>query len=360
MLAAADHRFPANMRSAPVQFQPAGANDAAALSSFLQRVFRPAPAAMLLDRRHLEWKYWSDREDWAGPRSFTARHNGTIVAHVAAWPVRLRLPDRILPAAHLIDWASDPKYPGAGIWLMRRVLAKTGLLIATGGTEITRRALPVLGFRPLGEVYSFARPLRPFGQARTTAEKGWRLSARFVRNSVWRFSPGTAAPAEWTATPVAPDAVDASVWPQPSASTAVAVRDAAFYRYVLASPSTRHALFSLERRGAPVGYFCLAYARHVARIADLWVTSPSVEDWCAGFRCAAAVAARDRAMYEVTAWTSTALGRDALAHAGFRLRDCSTLSVFGDVGVLEGRDLHVQMLDCDASFLAADEISYLT
>jgi len=260
-----------------------------------------------------------------------------------------------------IDWASDPKYPGAGIWLMRQVRANARLLIATGGTEITRRTLPVLGFRPFGEVCSFARPLRPFGQARTSAtKKTWRLPARFVRNSLWRFSPLAAAPAGWTAAPIAPDDVDEPVWPQPSASTAVAVRDAAFYRYILASPSTRHALFGLRRDGRLAGYFCIAYARHVARIADLWVTSTAVEDWCAGFRCAAAIAARARDMYEVTAWASTDLGRQALAGAGFRLRDCSALSVFGDASVLEGRGLHVQMLDCDASFLAADEVSYLT
>ena len=30
------------------------------------------------------------------------------------------------------------------------------------------------------------------------------------------------------------------------------------------------------------------------------------------------------------------------------------------MGLFDGRELHVQMLDCDASFLAADEISYLS
>jgi hypothetical protein len=62
----------------------------------------------------------------------------------------------------------------------------------------------------------------------------------------------------------------------------------------------------------------------------------------------------------VTAWGSTATARDALARAGFRLRDCSTLSVCGAPQALGGRQLHVQMLDCDSSFLGADEISYLT
>src|SRR5205085_6797007 len=109
---------------------------------------------------------------------------------------------------------------------------------------------------------------------------------------------------------------------------------------------TRHALFGLRHHGTLAGCFCIAYAPHVARIADLWVTSTAVEDWSAGYRCAAAVAARDRDMYEVTAWTSTALGKEALARIGFRRRDCATLSVFGDTTGLDGRELHVQMLDC--------------
>jgi hypothetical protein len=150
------------------------------------------------------------------------------------------------------------------------------------------------------------------------------------------------------------------MWAAPSDTTAVAARNAAFYRYLLASPSTRHSLFGLWRRGALVGYFCLAYPRHVARIADFWVQSPDVEDWCAGYRTAFITAALTKDVYEVTAWTSTQLGKDALARAGFRLRDCSTLSVAGDAAILGRRELSIQMLDCDASFLAADEVSYLT
>jgi hypothetical protein len=217
-----------------------------------------------------------------------------------------------------------------------------------------------VGFRPFGDICCFARPLRPFGQALTTTEKTWRMPARFVRNSVWRLCPALSAPAGWSAAPIAPDDVDESVWPQPSPATAVAVRDAAFYRYLLASPSTRHALFGLTRGGRLAGYFCIAYARHVARIADLWVASTAVDDWSAGFRTAAAVAAGTTSMYEVSAWTSTALGKAALSAAGFHLRDCTTLSVFGDATPLAGRELHIQMLDSDASFLAADEVSYLT
>ena len=345
---------------AAVDVRLAASSEMSAVSSFLRDRFHLPAAAGFLDARHLAWKYWIERPDWNGSRSFTARHDGAIVAHVATWPTRIRLPDRVIPAAHLIDWASDPKYPGAGIWLLRRVHRNVPILIATGGTDITRRTLPVLGFRPFGEITSFARPLRPIGQALTTIDRTWRLPARLLRNSVWRYAPGTAPPRDWSAAPAEPHEIQDAIWPAPSSSRAVMARDAAFYDYVLASPSTRHRLFALRHGRDTAGYFCLAYARHVARIADLWVASSAPDDWTAAFRIAAAVAAQTRDMYEVTAWASTALARDALSRAGFRVRDRSTLSVLGDASLLEGRELHVQMLDCDASFLAADEVSYLT
>jgi len=62
----------------------------------------------------------------------------------------------------------------------------------------------------------------------------------------------------------------------------------------------------------------------------------------------------------VTVWASTSLAKAALSDAGFRVRDQTEISVSGDVGFLEGRALHLQMLDCDASVIARDVVSYLT
>jgi hypothetical protein len=36
------------------------------------------------------------------------------------------------------------------------------------------------------------------------------------------------------------------------------------------------------------------------------------------------------------------------------------VSLFGDVRILEGRTVHVQMLDSDAGFLSEQAVSYLT
>jgi hypothetical protein len=347
------------LTAARIDVRPTAPSDAAALSDFLGRMFQLRAGASLMAEKHMKWKYWSARPDWAGPRSFTARHDGAIVAHVATWPVRVRVPGQVLAAVHLIDWAADPEYPGAGLWLLRRLGAKV-LMIGTGGTEITRRLLPVIGFRPHGELCCFARPVRPLGQVLTTNERNWKLPARLVRNTFWQLSPPLSFPRGWSAPPMAPEEIPKGLWPQPSPDTAVTARDAPFYRYFVDSPSTRHVLFGLEKGRELVGYFCLAFAPHVARIADLWLPSMDVDDWRDGFRTAAVLAARDKDVYEVSAWASTPLGTEGLCRAGFRLRDRSPVSVFRDARVLEGRKLHVQMLDCDASFLSGETVSYLT
>jgi len=346
--------------AAGLEFQPATPDDATELASFLECALQLPAGAPLLARPHMEWKYWSRRTDWDGGRSFVIRKEGAIAAHSAAWPVRIRVADRTIAAAHAVDWAADPKQPGAGTRVLRKIAQRTGTLIATGGTAITRRILPVLGFRPWGEILWFARPVRPLGQALTAAERNWRLPVRLLRNTLWRTLPPLRLPHGWSAAPLAPHHVPEDLWPQASAGVAVTVRDAALYQYFVNSPTARHLLFGLRKNGALVGYFCLAGAPHVARIADLWLPSACRDDWTAAFRTAVAVAASDADVYEVTAWATTVLAAGALASAGFRLRDRSPVSVLGDLSLPTGCALHLQMLDCDASFLAGESAAYLT
>jgi len=342
-----------------VDFRPTEQREAQAVTDFLARVFHLRQEAPLLSGRHMHWKYWSARPDWPGSRSFTCTHHGAIVAHAAAWPVRLRVPGRVVDAVHLIDWAADPSCPGAGIWLLRQIRAKVSLAIGTGGREITQRILPVIGFKKHGEVCVFARPVRPLGQAMTAADKNWRLLPRLARNSSWCVMQPLSTPDGWSAAPIEPEAMPERLWPQASSTTAVTSRDAGVYRYYVDSPA-RHTLWALSREGAKAGYVCLSFAPHVARIADLWLPSTNVEDWTAAFRTAAATAAREPDVCEISAWASTELGKQALARAGFRRRDCAAITLFGGGDALDGRELHLQMLDCDASFLDGGDVSYLT
>jgi hypothetical protein len=354
-------RFRPNLPGQHIEFRPASPRELPALSSFLSRRFHVRAGAALVDERHLAWKYWSERSDWHGPRSFTARHEGAIVAHAAVWPLRIRVSDRIVPTVHLIDWAASPRYLGAGIWLMRQIRATVPAMIATGGRDITRRILPAIGFRAHSELSVFARPVRPLSQAMTSpAGNHWKLPARLARNAVWALSNPASWPRGWSAAPLMPERIPDHLWPRASPTTAVAARDADLFRYFVDSPSTRHAMLGLERGGELVGYCCLSLVGHLARIADIWLPSTRIADWSDAYRTAAAAAACERGVYEVSAWASTALGRAALTGAGFRERDRSAISLLGDPILQRQREVHVQMIDCDASFLSGDSPAYLT
>jgi hypothetical protein len=104
-----------------VAIRPTTPADAGPLVQFLDRVFGTSRDASLLGEKYIEWKYWAARPDWPGSRSFIAEHNGAIVAHAAAWPVRVHVGSSVVQATHVVDWAAHPDYPGAGIWLMRQV-----------------------------------------------------------------------------------------------------------------------------------------------------------------------------------------------------------------------------------------------
>jgi hypothetical protein len=344
----------------PMEFRPAAPRELPALSHFLARRFQVGADAPFVAEGHLAWKYWSARGDWPGPRSFTARNGGRIVAHAAVWPLRIRAGGELLRAVHLIDWAASTECSGAGVWLVRRIRAQVPLMIATGGLDVTKRILPVLGFRTHAQLSIYARPVRPIGQALTAPCRSWKTPARLVRNTMWRLSESDACPRGWSAAPVMPEAMPDHLWPSASDRTAVVARSAELYRYLLDSPSTRHRLFGLERGGETVGFFCLAFVGHLARIADLWLPSTRIDDWTAAFRTATATAAAERGVYEVSAWATTAVGRAALGRAGFRERERTDISLAGDSQLLQGRELHVQMIDCDASFLTDGVTNYLT
>jgi len=343
-----------------LHFQPTVHADAAAISELLGRVFQLPAGAPLLDEKCMRWKYWTARSDWEGSRSYTARHNGALAAHAAVWPVRVRVSGQELTAVKVIDWAADPRYPGAGAWLIRRIAARVRIMVGTGGSKISGQLLPLIGFRPHGELCHFGRSVRPLEQALTTAPRDWKLPARLVRNGLWALSHPLSAPDGWSVTPLTPEEVPEVLWARSSSNRAVTTRDASFYRYVMSCPVAPHALFGLQKSGNLTGYFCVALVPHVARIADLWLRSTNVEDWRDGFRTAATHAASDKHVYEISAWGSTALAKEALSRAGFLLRERSAVSLFGDAKVLDGRELQLQMLDSDASFLASGAASYLT
>ena len=103
----------------------------------------------------LHWKYWRERPDWPGPRSFVMSRGNEILAHAGVVPGAFLFGDarsgvQRVRALHIIDWAARPTAIGAGASLMKHLGQSTDALLAIGGSAETLRLLPHLGFRPLG------------------------------------------------------------------------------------------------------------------------------------------------------------------------------------------------------------------
>ena len=113
---------------------------------------------------------------------------------------------------------------------------------------------------------------------------------------------------------------------------------------------------SVEKNGELVGSSVLA-TRRTWRDRRPLAPAMNVEDWSAAFRTAAVVALGEREVYEISAWASTALGKDRSVAPVFRLRQRSPLSIRGDTGHSRRTGAAPADLDCDASFLAGDAAS---
>lgn len=106
-------------------------------------------------------------------------------------------PDGPLRAIHCIDWAADPAYPGAGSAVFEAASRAVDFQIGAGGSEITHKLRPALGFREQGRVGVYARVLHPFRHALTHPVRNLKTPARILRsllqpgtgNSIWQAVP---------------------------------------------------------------------------------------------------------------------------------------------------------------------------
>src|ERR1022692_1278910 len=90
------------------QFRSTSQEDSPAVAAFLQRIFDIDPSLPLIAPRHLYWKNWEERSDWAGSRGYVITKKSAIVAHVTLVPLSCVGGQRRLKMIHPIDWAADP------------------------------------------------------------------------------------------------------------------------------------------------------------------------------------------------------------------------------------------------------------
>jgi hypothetical protein len=309
--------------------------------------------------QHLEWKYWRERSDWPGPRSFVLARGEELLAHAAIIPgaCLTGLPSATnhrIRTLHLIDWAARPSATGAGVSLLKHLGQTTDALLSIGGSAQTVRLLPHLGFRRTGVATCFVRPLHPLRILTPSTHPLSRLLPRLARSAWWKLRAPSGGTDGWDVRRIESRDLSyvTSVLPTPSRDMAVFERGAELFRYVLDCPIASTDLYVVERGGHARGYFLLSFARRQARLADYWVSSEDPADWRALIQCAVREALKHPRAAELAVWASDAAGVKRLQECGFHVRGTLPVQTLAPRNPeLATRTLRVQMLDNDAVYL---------
>lgn len=303
--------------------------------------------------QHLHWKYWQERPEWTGSRSYVLTDGKEVLAHGAIIPATRVGGGGRLRMAHLIDWAARSSEFGAGVALLKYVGRLTDALYGIGGSADTMRILPQIGFRTCATVTGYVRPLSPRNLWREAGGAGLRIAPRVARSTLWILTASRSSLRGWSARLLSAGEIDrlAPVLPQPRRGFTVIERGEALFRYVLTCPIVPMALYGLEYDRRLRGYFLLAFAPGQTRLADAWVDSDDLSDWRALVGCAVREARYRGGAAELATWASEPLLMRALADNGFHRRFSLPLMLRAGAQASSDPAPRIQMLDNDALYL---------
>lgn len=303
---------------------------------------------------HLRWKYWQERADWPGSRSFVLTDGKDILAHGAVVPGALRWGETEARVTHMIDWAARRDAVGAGTLLMKHIGRMTDFLLGIGGSGYTLKIMPLMGYRSCGTVTGYVRTLSPLEILKRPAGPRWKLAPRVGRSLFWSWSAPGADSGGWQVRRIGADEVQwiADALPEGRPDIALLGRTQELMRHVLACPIVPVELYVLEKAGRVGGYFVLSYAPGQARLADLWMNSQDPADWRALVHSAVHQSRSRGGLAELAAWSSDPQLSRVFETCGFHAR--LTLPIYlrssGDVPVPQ-QTLRVQMIDNDMFYL---------
>ena len=330
--------------------RPSTPADALAIIALL----REAGLSSNVEPEHLQWKYWQERHDWSGSRSFVLTEDNEVIAHGAIIPAWCLWNSQRIRMIHVIDWAARPSALGAGAILMRYFGAQAQALLAIGGSEQTLKILPRMGFRPAGSATGYVRPLHSLRLLRGVTQPSWRLLLRVARSAAWALAAPRGRHADWQVRRIGLDEVGqiAHAVPKSDYGMSVLERTTEAFRYMLNTPIVQMHLHAMERAGVIRGYFLLAAAPGQVRIADCWMDSRDSSDWGDMIQCAVAQAKHDPQAAEIVIQASDALLTEALRACGFHARGVTPVQIRMAPGIATPpAPLRVQMLDNDAAYL---------
>jgi hypothetical protein len=271
---------------------------------------------------HLHWKYWRERPDWSGPRSFVLTDGRSLLAHGAVVPGTMHWGERQGRVIHMIDWAARSEALGAGVMLMKHIGRMTDFLLGIGGSDDTLAIMPRIGYQHCGAVRGYARTLNPLGILRRPTRAPWKRGPRMARSLLWILSAPRKELGGWAVRRIGADEVDqlGAVLPAPQPGLTLFQRSTALLRHALACPIVPVELYALERGGRIGGYFMLSFAPGQARLADAWMASADALDWHALAHAAVQQARRHGGIAELTAWASDPGFGAILSACGFHKR----------------------------------------
>jgi hypothetical protein len=225
---------------------------------------------------------------------------------------------------HLIDWMAKPEAPGAGITLLKGVSQLADGMLIAGGSSMTRKILPALGFRDCGSALRLVLPIRPLACFRHDTRGSWKAWARLGQNLAWRLASdvrdtGTGL----TAVPATSEEIAQSTFP-PARSPgdgepALVEMSAPGLSHLLRCPVTTVQFYWAERHGVRVGYFVLAQALGQCRIVDARIDAQDQKEWQSLYRLAVRTAIADRQTVEIST-IAGGIDSEALRAIGFRVR----------------------------------------
>jgi hypothetical protein len=277
----------------------------------------------------MHWKYWQSWPGWVGARSFVATEDGIVIAHAAVVPLQIARDGSELTLLQPLDWAAEPSHVGAGVSLLKQLHTRADGLVNIRGSEATQRILVALGYRSLGPVSRFVRPLALPMPLSAAAES---CTLRTYRDSIAGASPHPLHCAESQANQIVPR------------------RTLAHFAAWLACPVAQMEYAELFRARERVGTFFLCRTPGQVRWIDAWarVGHHSILAEYATRRAAETGTTAS----EIVCQTNDPEHERALLDAGYRRAGADPLSVLASKDLIaDGAAFRHYLIDSDLAYL---------
>lgn len=309
------------------------------------------------DPAHLDWKYWRERPDWEGSRSYVLTDGSGILAHVAVVPGFCRWGAARYRVVCPIDWAARTGEIGAGTLLMKHVGHLADFLLAIGGTEHALRVMPLIGYEPCGVVSGYARPLSALAPLKRPSRPWWRLAGRFARSAFWWITAPRTRVDHVGVRRIRPEDLGrAPATPAEKWGSASFERTDIAFRHLLACPIVPMELCVVETDGRGAGHFLMSYTPSQARLADCWIDSDDPAEWRALIQLAVRHAKQRTGLAEIVSWSSDPLLSRSLEGCGFHRRRIIPMYLRSSHGLEIPKETpRVQMVESDACYLQSGQ-----